>query len=285
MAEFSNRRPDQTIVPHSIEEFSEFDLHDFEDLLMDKPTTSFQPSVQSHSTPFPISKELDKANSIEANRSGDVDDQPMHFRADELASADMELDRLVSLVASQNGAGTILPQHRPSESVTTTTSVFEPTYSKAFLSSSDQNNFGVPQFTPPDSPSNSIQQPLEENKNFDRFPASAFSKSYTSSESTTSTFIRKSNNATKIQRQQRVAEKDEFMLIPNDKKVIKKEPESSPLKLQNLAFARRNTSSKVPIYKQSMQVFKPSDDINTQSVTSQSNKNVYILDYLENFRK
>lgn len=113
LLDYSQHQADQTMVSTPMEELSELDLQDFEDLLMDKPSTSVEPPSQSHPTSFLIASELAKTNYVEPGRTVGINQQPLQYRADELASADFELDRLVSLVASQN-CGRSQPQQSKS---------------------------------------------------------------------------------------------------------------------------------------------------------------------------
>uniref|UniRef100_A0A914HBY7 DUF4211 domain-containing protein n=1 Tax=Globodera rostochiensis TaxID=31243 RepID=A0A914HBY7_GLORO len=143
-AECSNYRANPA-VPSSMEELSELDLHDFEDFFMEKPSTSLQ-ATQSHRIPFFASIELEKT-------TGDNNNQPpLHYRTDELASADIELDRLVSLVASQNSCGT---GTQPPAKEFTRSNKKESISKSNFLSGPPI--FELPQFTPPESPTEIAQ--------------------------------------------------------------------------------------------------------------------------------
>ena len=67
-----------------LDEFNEFDLHDFEEL-MNKPSTS---SMRHDSNENVYSKAQGEAEKLS-------DPSPLPYRFDELANADKELDRLV----------------------------------------------------------------------------------------------------------------------------------------------------------------------------------------------
>lgn len=70
----------------SIEDFTDFDLQDFEDLLMDKSSNSYE---NSHSNE---SEYTQKAQS----RPETISNNMFPSRIDELENADKELDRLVN---------------------------------------------------------------------------------------------------------------------------------------------------------------------------------------------
>uniref|UniRef100_A0A183CFP7 SH2 domain-containing protein n=1 Tax=Globodera pallida TaxID=36090 RepID=A0A183CFP7_GLOPA len=92
------------------------------------------------------SKQLEKAT-VENNNQ-----PPLHYRTDELASADIELDRLVSLVASQNSGGT---GTQPPAKEFTRSNKKESISKPKFLSGPPV--FELPQFTPPESPTETAQ--------------------------------------------------------------------------------------------------------------------------------
>ena len=76
------------VVDHqSIEDFTDFDLQDFEDLLMDKSSNSYENSQ---------SNESDYAQKVQQSRPETISNNMFPSRLDELENADKELDRLVN---------------------------------------------------------------------------------------------------------------------------------------------------------------------------------------------
>lgn len=232
-----------TTFDQSIEEFTDFDLEDFQDILLDKNTSSFNQSKSVNNA------YLDNVQvGVSKNLDAKINEQPCaSYRYDELANADKELDRLVSLVANQNQRSDIKSENVelircfPHESNATSTR---------------RNSFHTLQFTPPDSP------PIASH------PCS--SRDVTNEHSFQFDKITPFNSPINANVQPIITPKTNCSSSPNERK---ERYEIDQVRLSRLALTRKKNTSKVPIYKQSinMSLSSNTSDIQTKSVSKTNN--------------
>nr|CAD2177090.1 unnamed protein product [Meloidogyne enterolobii] len=263
-----------------------FDLQDFEEFFMETPSTSYQ--QQQHpmdpSTPFSQHSDCPLSNKPTDNISancGTLNNSICNkFCQEELANADKEVDRLVSMVAHKNNI------QKDREAITTTNnssgfqqhsiaSLFSLNCSPSTSSSvlpqipKTEASLEMPHFTPPDSPSptsttiafddhsifnsslnNNQQLPQQltttstsfNNQNKQQFGNSRHS-SFGSSTSSTAALPSFSSPPTKT-----TLKKSPLSFIPTNST-----PQNQlidPLKLNHLAMSRsKNNDKRIPIYK------------------------------------
>jgi hypothetical protein len=87
---------DESLNHSSIEEFTDFDLQEFENLLMEKPSTTFTQSQQQQVGRVFSQTETEQISLGDSTKDlNQIPQATIPSRGDELANADMELDRLV----------------------------------------------------------------------------------------------------------------------------------------------------------------------------------------------
>ena len=234
-------------VHQAIEEFGEFDLQAFEEFLMDRPSTSYAHCQQNE-------PQQEQESSFTPKREQQkIQQHQIPFRFEELANADKELDRLVSLVASQNTEPQQLRQHFDFQDSLPSTSRQLPHPPHSSNSARNEVPFlNAPQFTPPDSPTNfnnSSQNYLKDNSIGSTFSGGtkkgdSFNSSTTSSRSAAQQFISPKSETLTTKQQPKRAGAEPLSLIPQEQ--IK----ADPVRLNQLALSRKSNDSRVPIYKQ-----------------------------------
>nr|CAD2124828.1 unnamed protein product [Meloidogyne enterolobii] len=264
-----------------------FDLQDFEEFFMETPSTSYQ---QQHpmdpSTPFSQHSDCPMSNKPTDNISttcGSLNNSICNkFCQEELANADKEVDRLVSMVAHKNNI------QKDREAITTTNnssgfhqhsiaSLFSLNCSPSTSSSvlpqipKTEASLEMPHFTPPDSPSptsttiafddhsifnsslnNTNQQPPQQltttstssnNQNKQHFGNSRHSSFGSSTSSNNAAALPSFSSPPKT-----TLKKSPLSFIPTNST-----PQNQlidPLKLNHLAMSRsKNNDKRIPIYK------------------------------------
>ncbi|KAL7070549.1 hypothetical protein ACQ4LE_010585 [Meloidogyne hapla] len=277
-----NTHPPSHHQVEAIDEFM-FDLQDFEELFME-PSTSYQHRVVEPSTPFSQNSDCPMSNKPEniATTSGNLTNSISNkFHEEELANADKEVDRLVSMVAHKNNI------QKDKESSNNSSGFQQHSIASLFsLNCSPSTSFVLPQipkteaslemphFTPPDSPS-----PTATTIAFDEHPAwnslnhnhpqqltnstinqNKFGNSRHSSfgSSTSSNPILPSISTPAKEFGSPIGN-----LFPPSKTTTKKSPLSlipsespknqiDPLRLNRLAMSRKNNDKRIPIYKRNI---------------------------------